>query len=81
MENISPDFDKIISKSLEFSNNLILFLPKNTSIENLISRMIPYYKHWPNNKNELLMEIEQLIYFGTYKIMIVYTGELIKFSS
>lgn len=43
LDHIYPDFDKIILKSLEFSPNLMLFLPKNTSINNLLERLLKYH--------------------------------------
>lgn len=36
---IYPDFDSLMQKSLEFSNNLILFLPRNTSVDEIIDRL------------------------------------------
>ena len=39
MENMYPDFDKIIAKCTEYTPNLILFLPRNTCIKDLITRL------------------------------------------
>ena len=36
LDHIFPDFDDIIEKATQYSGNLSLFLPKNTSIEELI---------------------------------------------
>jgi alpha-N-acetylglucosamine transferase len=44
LDQVYPDFNKIISKSLSFSSNLMLFLPKNTSIENLVDWLLPYHQ-------------------------------------
>ena len=57
LDHINPNFDKIMKKSLEFSSNLILFIPKNTSVENLITRLLPYHKAICGDKNELVIEI------------------------
>ena len=43
LDNIYPDFGEIMKKSLEFSKNLILFLPRNTSIDDLINRLLPFH--------------------------------------
>jgi hypothetical protein len=45
LEHIYPQFEEIIRKSLEFSGNLMLFLPRNTSIEELITRLLPFQKN------------------------------------
>lgn len=36
IEYLYPDFKEVIKKTLEFSNNMIVFLPKNTSITEII---------------------------------------------
>lgn len=43
LDHIYPDFEDIIEKSLEYSKNLILFLPKNTSVDELVERLKPYH--------------------------------------
>ena len=57
-----PDFKKIIRKALEFSRNLIIFLPKNTSVDELIDYLIVFgadLSNDPDNrKHELVLEIE-----------------------
>jgi len=42
LEHIFPEFDRIVAKSVEYSPNLLLFLPKNTSISELIQRLLPF---------------------------------------
>jgi hypothetical protein len=37
-----PEFSKVVSKALEFSRNLIFFLPKNTSVDQIIDALIPF---------------------------------------
>lgn len=32
LEFLYPDFNKVLLKALQFSRNLIIFLPKNTSV-------------------------------------------------
>ena len=36
LDHLSPKIEDLLRKSLEFTSNLILFLPKNTSIQNII---------------------------------------------
>ena len=56
-----PDFKQVIKKALEFSRNLIIFLPKNTSVDDLIDYLIPFaqdFSEEKNRPNELIIEIE-----------------------
>lgn len=39
LDNIYPDFDKVIDKATEYSPNLMIFLPRNTSISDLVNRL------------------------------------------
>ena len=59
---LHPDFNQVIKKALEFSRNIIMFLPKNTSIEELVQYLIPYAaelsEEGENRNNELVIEIE-----------------------
>lgn len=73
-----PDFRKVIRKALEFSRNLIIFLPKNTSVDELIDYLIEFSAEFSsdpdNRKNELVLEIEQIVYGTSCKGIHVYTG-------
>lgn len=44
LNNIYPDFDQLLDKALSYSPNLMLFLPKNTSIEDLVARLTKQHK-------------------------------------
>lgn len=39
LDHVYPDFDLIIEKASKYSPNLMLFLPRNTSITDLVSRL------------------------------------------
>ena len=39
LEHVFPEFDCIIEKAVQYSPNLILFLPRNTSINDLVARL------------------------------------------
>lgn len=39
LEHIFPEFDCIIEKAAEYSPNLMIFLPRNTSITDLVARL------------------------------------------
>ena len=64
----------------------MLFLPKNTSISNLVERLLKYHKHFMvdescgifQRKNELLIEIEQLVYGNQCKVLLISLGNLVK---
>jgi hypothetical protein len=40
VEYLYPNFTDIIYKALSFSKNIILFLPRNTSIDDLTNRLL-----------------------------------------
>ena len=42
LSHIYPEFAKIINKATKYSENLMLFLPRNTSIQDLIQRLVRY---------------------------------------
>jgi len=50
LDHIYPEFEKIVEKAIEFSGNIMLFLPKNTSTDEIIERLMPYYKSFIFNK-------------------------------
>ena len=85
LEYLFPDFKLVVQKALEFSRNLALFLPKNTSIDELIDYLVPYCQLFSedqkNKKNELIIEVEQIMYGSSCKGIHVYTGELASIES
>jgi hypothetical protein len=62
LEFLYPEFKLVIKKALEFSRNLIIFLPKNTSVNELIEYLVSFcldFSEDPDTrKNELIIEIE-----------------------
>jgi 23S rRNA G2445 N2-methylase RlmL len=42
LDLVYPDFSDLMKKSLQFSKNIILFLPRNTSINDLIEKLVPF---------------------------------------
>ena len=75
---LHPEFNKVIKKALEFSRNIIMFLPRNTSIEELVEYLVPYAAEFSedpeNRKNELILEVEQIVYGTSCKGVHIYTG-------
>ena len=62
----------------------MLFLPRNTSIEELINRLLPFHDRLTHStperpkKNELVIEVEELMYGNYSKGLLVSTGKLAK---
>lgn len=61
----------------------MLFLPRNTSIDEIINRLLPLrekltYSGEKPRTNELVLEIEELQYGGYCKGLLVSTGRLAK---
>jgi len=42
LEHVYPEFDSIIEKAVQYSPNLMLFLPRNTSISDLVGRLAKF---------------------------------------
>lgn len=90
LSHIYPDFQQMISKSLEFSHNMMLFLPKNTDIDDLVERLLPFSSHFQKDNeyvnqrgkqkdvSDLIIEIEQLYYGDSCKALLICTGKLAK---
>lgn len=57
-----PDLKLVLKKALEFSRNLVMFLPKNIPIDELIEYLIPFASELSEDpdsrKNEIIIEIE-----------------------
>lgn len=90
LEHIFPDFDLIVDKALTYSPNLMLFLPKNTSVTDLTLRLAKFAHRLigsrrrleldkmeqPSRIPELQIEVEQVMYGPNCKAVVVYTGDL-----
>lgn len=53
LEHVFPDFNCIVDKATDYSPNLMLFLPRNTSIVDLVSRLCKF-------QNKLLGESRRM---------------------
>lgn len=61
LDHVFPDFNLLLNKALSFTNNLILFLPRNTSVDDLIERLTAVAEQFSSDhkrKDELIFEIE-----------------------
>mmetsp|Transcript_12925 Transcript_12925/g.14832 ORF Transcript_12925/g.14832 Transcript_12925/m.14832 type:complete len:247 (+) Transcript_12925:436-1176(+) len=79
LEYVYPNFNEILTKSLEFSKNLVLFLPRNTDVTELCSVLSIYSKQMCKlgRQQEIVFEIERLGHYkGETSILMVYTGDL-----
>jgi hypothetical protein len=80
LEYLYPEFGKCVSKALEFSRNLVFFLPKNTSVEQIIESLLRYAPQFVDDpetkKNQLVIEIEQIVYGTSCKGIHIYTGDV-----
>jgi len=57
-----PDFRKILTKSLELSNNLILFMPRNIDLDGLADILYDYPILFPESRKERIITVEALIH-------------------
>ena len=52
LEHIFPEFDCIVEKATEYSPNLMLFLPRNTSIMDLVTRLCKFQNNLLGDKRK-----------------------------
>jgi len=51
LDYLFPAFKEVVQKALEFSRNLVFFLPKNTSVDELIDYLIPFAAEFSEDPN------------------------------
>lgn len=78
-EYMHPNFNDTLTKSLEFSKNLILYIPRNTDVTEICS-VLSIYSSKMNElgrSQEVVFEIERLgHYSGSTSVLVIYTGDL-----
>lgn len=78
LEYLHPNFYETVNTALQFSGNLIFFLPKNTSVQELLDCLVPHAQEFSEDpdskKDELIIEIEQIMYGESCKGIHIYTG-------
>lgn len=78
-EYMHPNFNDTLSKSLEFSKNLILYIPRNTDVTEICSVLSIYANKMSEmgREHEIRFEIERLGHQnGATSVLVVYTGDL-----
>jgi hypothetical protein len=89
---VFPEFNKIAQKATRFSENLMFFLPRNTSITDLIQRLCKFQTNLLGERRrtqlqeflvdpdedplELSIEVQELKYGENIIALLVYTGDL-----
>ena len=72
---VTPDIEKILQKSLEFSKNLILYLPRNTDLDELSNLLNLYDKETIESvNNTILFDIKYLKSASKIKAILVLYG-------
>ena len=56
LEHVFPDFDCIIEKATEYSPNLMIFLPRNTSIKDLVQRLSKFQNKLIGEKRKVQLD-------------------------
>ena len=86
------NFDEIIGKAVQFSENLVIYLPRNTCIKELFQRLAPHSQKLQGTKRrlarefkkesteELALEIERVLVGKSCKGLLVYTGDFARIS-
>ena len=72
---ITPDIDKIIEKSFKISKNIILYLPRNTDLEELANIIYKYDKNDIESlSNTILLDVKYLNSASKVKAILVSYG-------
>ncbi len=77
VDNTFPPFRDILKTSLKLSKNLILYLPKNTDIRELLTIITKMY----SDQKEVYLEIEQIIIKQKVKVLVIYTEALARITA
>ena len=80
-EYMHPNFNDTLAKSLEFSRNLILYIPRNIEVKEICAILSLYARKLSirGRKNEISFEIERLGHqHARTSVLVIYTGELVK---
>lgn len=75
LEHIFPEFDCIIEKASEYSPNLMLFLPRNTSITDLVARLCKFQNNLLGETRKTQLD-EAVAKLGPGESQQRYIGEL-----
>mmetsp|Transcript_37023 Transcript_37023/g.56771 ORF Transcript_37023/g.56771 Transcript_37023/m.56771 type:complete len:224 (-) Transcript_37023:837-1508(-) len=82
LNDLYPNIDEVIRKSVEFSGNLMFWLPKNCDMDHLVKRLLPYKDKLAGRSEagELFLEVEEFIFGNSCKAILVCTGKLARIS-
>eukprot|EP00826_Nyctotherus_ovalis_P022256 TRINITY_DN17314_c0_g2_i1.p1 TRINITY_DN17314_c0_g2~~TRINITY_DN17314_c0_g2_i1.p1 ORF type:complete len:245 (-),score=27.12 TRINITY_DN17314_c0_g2_i1:60-794(-) len=74
---IRPNFELIVRKSLELSDNLVLFLPRSINLSQLAKVLFQNPKLFTSQSKECFVTIEALIYREQFiKALFIHTGPM-----
>lgn len=74
LKSVRPNMRRILEKALEFSNKLILSLPRNSNIEELLGLLVDSGKFGERAS----VEIEKIYLNNRFKMIMVYFGNASK---
>ncbi len=74
---MKPAFHEVLRKALSLSDNVVLFLPRNVSIEQLSKLLLDHESLYSHSHHECIVTLEALIYGGyNIKVIVAYIGPL-----
>lgn len=81
---MTPNFNDTLTKSLSYSKNLIMYIPRNTDVSEICSVLSIYASKMNDmgRAKEVIFEIERLgHYSGATSVLVIYTGDLANINS
>lgn len=78
LQEFQPSLDKLIYKSLKLSNNMILLLPPNISLESLCSCINKCCTEMKKTKETCSIKIEKIIFRGELKYILLLFGPFVQ---
>ncbi len=78
LDMIKPNFREVVRKAISLADNVVLFLPRNTNVQQLTNILTSYESIFASNEHkETVVTVEALIYGGrNLRAIIVYIGPM-----
>lgn len=77
-KSVYPDINAIMKKALSFSRKIILCLPRNIRIEEIVGLLVDSFENSQIISDRACLEIEKIYVNNKYKMNLIYFGNTTK---
>ena len=77
-EDFNPPLRKVFAKAAELCHNMIILLPMNVEIEEILSELCKSFKNCEYNINTCSVKIEKITFRSSSKYLVLYIGALVQ---